>query len=40
MDPNAASMVFDNNTLLQKGEFDRIKEQSLEVEGGFGRKVN
>jgi hypothetical protein len=40
MDPSAASMVFDNNSLLQKGEFDRIKEQALEVEGDFGRRVN
>lgn len=39
VDPNA-SMVFDNNSLLQKGEFDRIKEQSLEVAGEFGKRVD
>jgi hypothetical protein len=40
MDPNAASIVFDNNCLLQKGDLDGTKEDALEVEREFGKKIN
>lgn len=31
VDPNTPSLNFDNNSLMQREQFDKIKEESLEV---------
>lgn len=39
VDPNSSLKGFDNNGLLQKEQFDKIKEETLEVVGEFAKRV-
>ena len=39
VDPNSSLKGFDNNGLLQKEQFDKIKEETLAVVGEFAKRV-
>lgn len=39
-DPNIPPVAFDNNMLLEKEDFNKIKEEPLELEDEFALRIN